>query len=436
VESEAAGSFKDDMADKKRSVEIDWPADMSDDEREELLGFLTAYDEALAEFDNDHTVIFPSDADRDRFHFGFLKRWSRVWSKPGRCMHDGCTKTSITRSHTVSLGSSLRLIAENGHVVTPKFGDNGVELVPIGIHEASTFPGFCEKHEAQFAAFETKKVMTNPEHFYLQAFRTICREIYTKRHQQQRGEAMLAEYRRLREEFVIGRVKQAHRGSKTISLQGLRFKNDPMETKLTRMLDDIRTDLLELERLYRSVLDDLQNDGDSVVMNVGDFDIQLPVCLSGLGVLNYIDNHIRKRAVCFLAIIPEAGRTKIMLGATAEHTDAVRLQFEDMSSLAVLEMLESWMIYGSDHWFMTPSAWAAIPHARQRAICDEILELLSIADRTPFSVLDGPRGRILDLIEDQLASGAITREHITRVQEVLAQERAKLVYAPPADHST
>jgi hypothetical protein len=405
---------------------------MSEGKRDELRGFLTAHDDALGEFVNDHTVIFPSDAERNRFHFGFLKRWSRAWSKPGPCMHDGCTKTSIARSHRVPLGASLRAIAENGHVVTPKFGENGIELVPVGIHEASTFPGFCEEHEAQFAAFETKKAMTDPEHFHLQAFRTICREIYTKRHHQQKNEAMLAEYRRLREEFVIARVKQAHRGAKPISL---RFENDPIETKLARMLDDVRIDLPELERLYHGVLDDLQNDGDSIVMNVADLDVQLPVCLSGLGVLNYIDNGIRKRALCFLAIIPEAGRTKIMLGATAEHKDAVQLQFEDTSSPAILEMLESWMIYGSDHWFMTPSAWAEIPHARQRAICDGILELLSVADRTPFSILDGPRRRIVNMVEDRLASGAIPPEQITHVQEILAQERAKLVYMPPADYS-
>jgi hypothetical protein len=415
----------------KEPVEINWPEGMSEEKRDELRGLLTAYDEALAEFDNDHRVIFPSDAERNRLFFGFLKRWSKAWSKPGPCMHDGCTKMSVARSHTISLGGSIRLIAENGHVVTPQFGENGLELVPIGVREASTFPGFCEEHEARFATFEAKKAITETEHFRLQAFRTICREIYTKRHHRKKAEAMLAEYRPLRDAFVVSRMKQAHTGAKPLNVSGLRFENDPQEARLVEALDDIRTDLPELEALYRGILEDLQNGGDNIAMIAANFDMQLPVCLSGLGVLNYMDHGVRKRGLCFLAIIPEVGHSKIMLGAAAEHEDAVRLHFEDQSSPAILEILESWMIHGSDHWFMTPSAWAAIPHARQRAICDRILEPLSLADRTPFSVLDGPRRRIVSFIEKQLASGAIPPEETARVQEILTHERAKLDYVPP-----
>jgi hypothetical protein len=206
------------MAEEREPPEINWPEDMGEDKREELRGLLTAYDEALAEFDNDHKAIFPSNAERNRLFFGFLKRWSKAWSKPGPCMYDDCTKTSVARSHTISLGASIRLIAENDHVLTPKFGENGLELVLISVREASTFPGFCEEHESQFAVFEAKKTMTEPEHFRLRAFRTICREIYTKRHPRQKGKAMLAQYQQLREEFVIGRVKQASTGATVLSM--------------------------------------------------------------------------------------------------------------------------------------------------------------------------------------------------------------------------
>jgi hypothetical protein len=419
------------MADKKTPVETNGPEDMSQESREELRGLLTAYDDALTEFDNDHTVIFPSDAERNRLFHGFLKRWIKAWSKPGPCMHEGCTKTSIARSHTISLGSSVRLIAQNGHVLTPQFGENGLDLVPVGVREASTFPGFCDEHEAQFAAFETKKQMTEAEHFGLQAFRTICREIYAKRHQQMKAEAMLAEYRRLRDAFVIGRMRQGYTGTKPLNISAPRFENDPIETKLVEMLNDIRIDLPEMERLYQVILHDLQNGGDKTAISIANFDVQLTACLSGLGVLNYIDHGVRKRALCFLAILPEAGQTKIMLGAAAEHEKMVRYQFRDTSSLAMLEMLESWMIHGSDHWFMTPSAWAAIPQARQRAICDRILEPLSLADRVPFSVLDEPRRQIVSFAESQLAKGAFLAGAVGQVKQTIAEQKAKLDYVPP-----
>jgi len=422
------------MASEKEPVEINWPEEMSEENREELRGLLAAYDEALREFDKDHTVIFPSDAERNRLFFGFLKRWAKAWSKPGPCMYDGCTNRSIARSHTISLSSSIRLIAECDHVLTPRFGDNGLDLVRIGVREASTFPGFCEEHETHFAPFEMKKSMTDAGHFGLQAFRTICREIYAKRYQQQKGEAMLADYQRLRKAFVIGRLRQAHVSTKPLNVSGLRFENDPLETKLVEMLNDTQVDLPELEALYRGILDDLQDDSDNIAMNVANFDTQLAVCLSGLGVLNYTHHGTRKRALCFLAVISETGQTKIMIGGVAEHKNALQLYFEanSSSSPAFLEMVESWMIHGSDHWFMTPSAWAGIPNARQRAVCDRILdERWSLADRVPFSILDEPRRRLVSFIESQLTSETIPPEQITETQQTLSHQWAKLDYVPP-----
>jgi len=417
-------------------VEINWPEGMDEEERENLRGALIAYDEALKDFEADHRIVFPSDAERNRQFYGFLKKSAKAWAKPGPCMYDGCTKTSIPRSHTISLSSSIRLIAENNHVVTPQFREGVVELVSVGVREASTFPGFCDEHEALFSDFETKKQMTTAEHFGLQAFRTVCREIYTKRHHRKRTEELRADYRKLREEYVVGRLKKAHTGTQPFNVSGLRFENDPIETKFVEALNDIQTDLPQLENLYRAILNDLQNGTDGVAMFVQSLDVQLPVCLSGLGVLNYMDKDVRKRALCFLAIIPEAGDTKIMLGATSEHEGIVRLHFHDKSSPAFLERLESWMIYGSDHWFMTPSAWAAIPEGRQRAIREELLETLSLADPVPFSLLDGLRKQIVSLIEQQLASGAIPSQDIVRVKELLDREEAKLAYVAPPRETT
>ena len=251
--------------------------------------------------EKDHTVIFPSDAERNRRFYGLLKRWSNAWSRPGLCMHDGCAKTSIGRSHSIPLSGSLRLIAEDGHVLTPRVGENGLQLVPMGLRQASTFPGFCEEREAEFAAFETKREMTEEAHFGLQAFRTICREIYSKRHQRMKAEAMLTEYQQLREDFFVGRLKRAHTSTKPLDVTGLRFENDPIETKLREVLDEVRADIADLEGLYRAILDDLRNGGDNIAMRVFDLDVQLPVCLSGLGVLHYVDHGVANRALCLLA---------------------------------------------------------------------------------------------------------------------------------------
>ena len=85
------------------------------------------------------------------------------------------------------------------------------------------------------------------------------------------------------------------------------------------------------------------------------------------------------------------------------------------------------MCHGSDHSFMTPSAWNAIPQPRKSAICERILDPSpSIADPIGFSVLDGVRKHILAFAEGQLRNGKIARDNINDVQKLVATERAKL----------
>jgi hypothetical protein len=133
----------------KRIDELEWPAEMSEEERDEMRDILCAYDRAVTDFDADHTVIYPSEADRLRLFHASQKRWSRSWSRAALCMYEGCTEQSVTRSHSISVSASVNLIAEDGHVATPRLKETGVEMERIGVHDASTFPGFCQRHEAR-----------------------------------------------------------------------------------------------------------------------------------------------------------------------------------------------------------------------------------------------------------------------------------------------
>jgi hypothetical protein len=421
------------VTDNNDKVKINWPKGMSASERDNLSDILQAFDVAASDLEKDHRVIFPSESEQLGFFHAAQKKWLKRWSKPGPCMHEGCSEQSIARSHTIPMSASLKLIAENGHVVTPIFqGERGLRALPIGIREASTFPGFCEQHEMQFAAFESTKAMTTEKHFQLQAFRTLCREIYTKRHHKQKFEALLADYRERRAAFITRRLKEVP-SQKPIDIKRIEFKNDATETLIANQLEDLNKDLLELERLYRGLRDDMKNGTDNLSMTVMNFNMRLPVCLSGLGVINYVEADTRRRALCFLAVIPEDQETKVIVGALTEHANAIAHHLRDQSSLAFLERIESWMVHGSDHWFMTPSAWGAIPDSRQEAICARILDASgSIADAVEFSILDEPRRRVVELMERSLADGSIPVGECTRVKDALAEEKAKLSYEPGA----
>ena len=111
----------------------------------------------------------------------------------GYCSHpdaapDTCSD-KIIRAHTVQRAVGLGAVAENGHVISVKtaFKDlakNAGRLVPgeIGVRHASTFMGFCNKHDtAMFRAVETGVVALTPYTCFLLAFRALAFELFEKR---------------------------------------------------------------------------------------------------------------------------------------------------------------------------------------------------------------------------------------------------------------
>jgi hypothetical protein len=411
---------------------IEWPEGVSEAQKEALIDVLCSYDKAISDFENDHRVIFPSDSERHRLFFASEKKWSKQWAVRGSCMQPGCPAKSISRSHTIPMSASIKKISENGHVMVPRFREGQVEVVPVGIRDASTFPGFCAVHEAQFADFESKKQMTEVEHFYLQAFRTVCREIHTKHHHRLKTEEMLRDYRQLRELYMFTRLKQA-KGGASVDPKSLKFDGDELEGRANDQIKSLADNLIELNKLCDMIYGDLKSATDEIFMVAANLDIELPVCLSGISTLHYRRLDVERQALCFIAIIPNEAGTQLIMGAAREHEEIIRHYMQDDTSPAVLERLESWMCHGSDHWFITPSEWEVIPQARKRAICDRILDTdFSIADSVEFSVLDGSRRYLLALAEAQLQAGRFPPEEVDGVRDLIDLEKRKLAWLPPS----
>jgi hypothetical protein len=111
----------------------------------------------------------------------------------GYCSHPEAAPTTcserIIRSHTVQRATGLEAIAENGHVISVKsaFRDlakNEGRLLPreVGVRDASTFMGFCNKHDtAMFRAVEAGPVTLTQKTCFLLSFRTIAYELFQKR---------------------------------------------------------------------------------------------------------------------------------------------------------------------------------------------------------------------------------------------------------------
>jgi hypothetical protein len=109
----------------------------------------------------------------------------------GNCAHpDAGAQTCsgrTTNAHTIQKEGGLRAISENGHVVSIKkgafaIGKNAGQIVPTqeGIASASTFPGFCNAHDAMFNPTELSTVTLGREVAFLLSYRAIVYEKFLK----------------------------------------------------------------------------------------------------------------------------------------------------------------------------------------------------------------------------------------------------------------
>lgn len=131
-----------------------------------------------------------------------MSPWEAVQAQRGafsarNCMAseiwNGTCSGKIVSAHTVPRSGSLARIARDGHVYTFMNGlesliQNHGRLVPQlkGINKASTFYGFCRKHDNDlFSPLEKADFVGSEQQCFLLAYRAVAKEIYNKRAQSQ-----------------------------------------------------------------------------------------------------------------------------------------------------------------------------------------------------------------------------------------------------------
>lgn len=109
----------------------------------------------------------------------------------GYCSHpdapEGCS-ARIIRSHTLQRSGALHRIAEEGHVFSTREAVHVLhrtgKLLPqrTGVRSASTFMGFCNRHDSQlFAPIENGALPLNRETAFLLSYRAMSWELFSKR---------------------------------------------------------------------------------------------------------------------------------------------------------------------------------------------------------------------------------------------------------------
>jgi hypothetical protein len=104
-----------------------------------------------------------------------------------KSMQQDCSG-NIIRAHTIAKSGSLKYIARDGHVYAIRPSIEILEKTKgmfepqlIGINQASTFTGFCSKHDNDiFFELEKTDFQGTSEQCFLLGYRTVSRELFMK----------------------------------------------------------------------------------------------------------------------------------------------------------------------------------------------------------------------------------------------------------------
>jgi SEC-C motif len=109
------------------------------------------------------------------------------------CLHPERSPTNcsgaIVKAHSLAKRAALDSIAEGGHVYGLDYdfmsivkNEGIVAFKRVGINLASTFTGFCAKHDHRtFAPIEKQALTATAEQCFLISYRAVCRELFQKR---------------------------------------------------------------------------------------------------------------------------------------------------------------------------------------------------------------------------------------------------------------
>lgn len=348
---------------------------------QELNKVVQIIDEVIDEFKENPEIIFEDDKERKilKYDSSLLQTFKPDTKK---CIYKGCEKLAIENSHTIQKSTSIKLISENGHVLEPQADrkTGQVKISKIGINKASTFPGFCRDHERLFNKFEHARELSGSMDFILQIYRTVCREIILNQTNLNALKARKKQYLDFRNSKLRQEI-ETRLGDDFFdeddSIKNFKFKNkDYRLSTLDEKINSIEGYLSGfLNEFHDQILKDLDiSELKSTAIVVADLDIQLPVCLAGKG--NFQFDSKSKHVNTIINVLPYEERTYVIMSSFKKHEQTLEnyLQYFSCHPLTFISMIESWMVYGSDHWFIQPSTWKKIEPNYQQKIVDDLYD--------------------------------------------------------------
>lgn len=321
-------------------------------------------------FDETGKPLFMNESYFKQKSYDFLSKMRKSEKNGQKCMMPDCNKKPIKYSHTIPEKAVLRKISDStGHVLFPKYLTQGrrYKMEPIGVNIASTFSGFCSEHENIFSGFESKGDFSD-ESIGMQNFRVLCRDMFYIQNRKKKLENVLCGYKNELLKYHEDLMQNIHAKQK-ITYVG--DENTKHMEECIKVLDG------EINLLYEDIYDDFVKDlsgVEKIECLVLDIPFKLPIAFAGRSRFGIKNAQKETLFSVVLSILPSDDSTALCFSIPTKNKDNflyILCQYDDMVSL--LSFIESWIIYGSDYWFIEPKYWDAMSHQKQQKILDDLL---------------------------------------------------------------
>ena len=321
-----------------------------------------------------------------------------VSKKMGKCVCPNCCNKSIKRSHTIPRGMSLDIIAENKKVVMPiliekyPVREYFIEAAEIGIGQASTFPGFCKKHELIFQTYEKRQKIDKQDDVIKQLFRNVTYNCFILERRIELSKNIIERYKDIRNQAAYNYLKKSELKAmlKEVIISG-EDKNIINLTFHQQKLIDYYTKLEKYKMSLWKIIDGSDADITSISVIL---DVLFPVSICGCTEIVFDDS----KYVCSIDVVPSKKETLVTIGfygeISSELYDIVKSRLNH--PLTILNFIESTMVYGTDNWYLNPKVWTMLSDKRKERLISEMQNLgKSIFDEVPYSIFDDIRRYIV-----------------------------------------
>ena len=316
-----------------------------------------------------------------------------------KCICPNCNNKSIKKSHTIPRRMTLDRIADNQKVVTPVFvqkypvEEHYIGMTEMGIGQASTFPGFCNKHEMLFQSYEKKEKIDTREDIIKQLYRNVAYNQFIFEQRIELNECITERYRKARAQAVYNYLK-------TLVPQGLvkEINISGDDKKIKKMIYE-RRELVDfvsrLDKYKTNLWKAIKGEDTDITSRSVILDVIIPVSVCGCTeiILN------GREYLCSVDVIPNDEQTLVTIGFCEEIPFELQEVVESRLNhpLSILNFIEATMIYGTDNWYLNPKVWNILSQNRKDKLLYEMQDLQkSIFCEVPYSIFDDIRRNMLD----------------------------------------